>query len=445
MTTSSGVMFFFVVAMLITYVGIAVKRFHKTVAALVGAGVLTVAALALGLFEYERVYEIMQRDLNIFGVIIGTSILVDVTGKSGLFHFLSMQVIRATRGRADRVWLAVCLMSFVFTTFLTIVPAMLILSSLVLVISRSLGYKPTPLLISVAIGANSGALVTFASGLPNLVIGTAANIPYLQFLVVSAPYAVVSMVIAMWVLRRSFSADLPWRQDLEEQAELEDRIAEFDPWALVEDRRVLVRSGLILSLTIVGFALAQFLGVGVDFVAMAGGTAALLFAGEGVEETIAKVDWTVILFFAGLFLLIGAVEATGALERAAESVVDLSGGQSIPLIALLTTFSAVTSGVVDNIPVAATLIPIVRSIASLGLPVEPLWWSLIIATNLGGNATPIGSISCVIALHTLEHEEGVVVGWGEFIRIGGLVMVLQVVGGIGFLLIYNALGLFPNL
>lgn len=220
---------------------------------------------------------------------------------------------------------------------------------------------------------------------------------------------------------------------------MKDRMDEFDPWALVEDRRVLARSAVILVVTIIGFGLAQPVGVGVDFVAMAGGTAALLFAGRGVEDTINKINWTVILFFAGLFLIIGAVRATGALDRLAEGVVALSGNSVTLLVVLLGAFAGVASGVVDNIPVAATLIPIVQNITGQGVVAEPLWWALVIGTNVGGNATPIGSISCVIALYALKDEVGVVVGWGEFLRAGGLVMVVQVAVGIGYVLALHAL------
>ena len=188
--SSTWIMLLFAAVMFFTYVGVAYEPFHKNVAALCGAAVLTVLALSLGVFgEYGETHVHLAKDLNIFGVIIGTGILVGVTGKSGLFHFLSMLIVRATGGRAVRLYLAICGLTFVFVALLTIVPAILILCSLVLVICRSLNYSPKPFLVSVAISANSGALVTFANRLPNIMIGTAAGIPYVHFLLVAAPYA----------------------------------------------------------------------------------------------------------------------------------------------------------------------------------------------------------------------------------------------------------------
>ena len=439
------IMILFAVIMTATYVGVAVERFHKTVAALCGAVVLVVLSLMLGLFEYPKVYEILEEDLNIFGVIIGTGILVDVIGKSGLFHFLSMWIVRLTGGRASTLFLTLCVVTFLFVAVLTIVPAMLILTSLVLVISRSLNYKPVPLLLSVAICANSGAIATFASGLPNIMIGTAASIPYVHFLKVSLPYALISLGIAILALRFFFRADLPWKQTSEEQEALRQQIETFDPWAMVEDRKVLLRSAMILAATVLGFVFAQQLGVGMDFVAMVGATAALIFAGKGVEDAIHKVNWTVILFFMGLFIIIGCVKQTGALAWVAEQVIEFSGNRMTLLIPLLGGFSAVASSIVDNIPVAATLIPIVRDISGDAVPAEPLWWTLIICCNLGGNGTPIGSISCVIAIYALKREANEHVSWGQFLKLGGAIMVIQVIGAILYVMLSYDLGWIPDL
>jgi len=444
-TAPPWIMGLFIVIMLVTYIGVAYEGLHKTVAALLGGGLLVLLAVYLRLFDYSHIYEVLAKDLNVFGVIIGTGILVDVTGKSGLFHFLSMLIVRATGGRASLLFLAICGLTFVFVALLTIVPAVLVLCSLVLVICRSLDYSPKPFLLAVAICANSGAIVTFASGLPNIMIGTSAGIPYLQFLQVSAPYALVSLIIAVLLLRWAFRRSLPWQQDTAERARLAARIAEFDPWALVEDRWILARNAIILGLTVLGFALAQPLGLGMDFIAMAGGTAALLFAGHGVEDTIAKVNWTVILFFTGLFLVIGCVESTGVLEQLAQGVVSLAGDSPIRLIPTVCIFSSGTSAIVDNIPVAATLIPIIKSISQMGVPAEPLWWSLVLGSNLGGNGTPIGSISCVIVLHTLKKEAGISVGWGEFIKLGGLIMIVQVIGAALYLILLQTLNAYPAL
>lgn len=443
--SSHGVMLLFAFIMMITYVGVAYERFHKTVAAFCGAIVMVALGVWMGVFPYHEVYEFLKEDLNIFGVIIGTGILVEVVGKSGLFHVVGLQFVRVVGGKASRLYFSMCALTFVFVSVLTIVPAMMILSTLVFIICRTLGYKPVPLLLSVAICANSGAIATFASGLPNIMIGTAAGIPYMQFIQVSLPYAFISLVIAVVFLRFAYRNDFPWKQSAEEQLAVDEKVAALNPWGMVEDRKVLYRSAAIMLGTVIGFVFAQQLGVGMDFIAMVGGTAALLFAGKGVEDAIGKVNWTVILFFMGLFIIIGCIRHTGALTLVSNSVLEISDNKLGLLLPLICGFSAVASSIVDNIPVAATLIPIVNQISDAGLRPEPLWWALVICCNLGGNGTPIGSISCVIAIHELKSRADTHIGWGEFLKLGGLIMLIQVVGAIIYIMLLNWMDWIPDL
>ena len=214
---------------------------------------------------------------------------------------------------------------------------------------------------------------------------------------------------------------------------------------MVSDRGVLIRGAVILLLTVLGFVFSGPLGVGMDFIALAGATAALLVGGRDVEAAINKVNWTVIMFFAALFVIIGCVKRTGALDVAAGGVLEAAGDDSAVLLSLLGGFSAVASSIVDNIPVAATLIPMVQNLTGQGVAAEPLWWTLILCCNLGGNGTPIGSISCVIALYALKREADVHISWTRFLSVGGLIMLVQVVGAIVYVQWMDARGLIPDL
>ncbi|MCA8945138.1 MAG: anion permease, partial [Planctomycetes bacterium] len=168
-----------------------------------------------------------------------------------------------------------------------------------------------------------------------------------------------------------------------------------------------------LGATVIGFATAQMIGVGLDFIAMAGGMAALLFCAGDPEKAIKKVKWTVILFFVGLFVIIGCVKSTGLLEVTADSLISLGGGSTVILVSVIGVFVMLSSGFVDNIPVTATMLPILDQIAKESPALAaPLFWVLVGASNLGGNGTPIGSVSAVVALHALETDRGEKVGWG---------------------------------
>lgn len=434
------------VVLVVTFALIAFEVFHKSLAALAGAIIAVALAMGLGVYRgerpYEQVHEFIAHDLNVIGVIVGTSILVGIAGRSGLFHFIAIRLVKLTGGKPGLLLLAVAAATVGFVTFLTIAPGVLIMTSLVLVITGALDYRPTPYIMVVAICANSGALMTFASGIPTLMIGTSAGIPYVHFLVVSLPLALISAALAFAVIRFSYRRQLVVAGSAERRRE---KVAAFDEWALVKDRAIFQRSAVILGLTILGFAFAQRLGVGLDFIAFCGAAAALLFSGFDTEEAIRHVKWPVILFFVGLFVLIGTVRETGLLDVLAAGIFRLSGTSVTLATVILVPFVFITAGIVDNIPVAATMIPVVKSMIASGLPPEPLWWSLIAACNLGGNPTPVGSIAAVIALHALEKERGIRIGWGEYLRVGGLVTLLQIPLVIGYIALYRWLDFFPRL
>ncbi|HEB52980.1 MAG TPA: transporter [bacterium] len=429
--------------MLGTYALIATGRLHKLTAALLGALVCTVFGLAFGvLHEYAEVHQVLAKDIGVLGVIVGTSILVDVAGKSGLFQFLAIKIAKRAQGDPRRLFTSLLVLTVLFVSLLTIAPGTLIVVSLALVLCRTLKIDPKPYLVGIAICANSGALVTFASGICTLMIGSAANLPYAHFFVVSTPMAVLTAWVAWWVVGRCYRDQL--RADPATAGERAAAVAAFDEWAMVSDRRVFWRSAILLGLTIVGFATAQPLGIGLDFVAMAGGALAILFSGESPEDAVKKVNWTVIVFFIGLFVMIGTVEHSGLLQRAAGLLSDVSGGNVHVATVVLVLFTAVTSGIMDNIPVAATMIPIVATMAQ-ELPAAPLWWGLTIAANLGGNGTPIGSISGVIALSALQESGGGKVSWGEWFKVGALAMVLQIAVAIAWLSLFTVFDLYPEL
>jgi len=435
--------------MTLTYVAIAFDWLHKSLAAMVGAIAAVAAALTLGVFKNEAghsaydkaVHDIIGHDVGVIGVIVGTSVLVEIAGRSGLFHFLAVKIVKATGGDAVRLLVAIAAATVMFVTFLSIAPGTMIMVSLALVVTHELRLDPRPALLAIALCANSGALVTFSSGICTIMLGTAGNLPYAHFFLVTTPMALISALITVSYLRWYYRDVLV---NAASDSEREAQVAAFDEWALVKDRRLFYRSALILGGTILGFASAQRLGIGTDFVAFCGGTAALLLSGIHPDEAIRKVNWSLILFFIGLFVIIGAVQETGLLDWQARKMIELSGGDPVTTMLLIAVFVLGLSGVLDNIPVAATLIPLVRSLEAQGFDGVPLWWTLVITANLGGNSTPIGSVSSVIALNGLEKERGIKVGWGEFLRVGGGVLAIQSVVVLVYLWVYATFGLFPG-
>ena len=429
--------------MLGTYALIATGKLHKVTAALLGAILCTILGLVFGvLHEYDEIHQVLAKDIGVLGVIVGTSILVDVSGKSGLFQFLAIKIAKKAKGDPQKLFTSLVILTVLFVSLLTIAPGTLIVVSLGLVLCRTLKLEPKPYLVGIAICANSGALVTFASGICTLMIGTAASLPYGHFFIVSTPMAIATALVAWFVVKRFYREDLA--ADPATAGDRAAAVAAFDEWAMVPDRRMFWRSAVLLLLTIVGFATAQPLGIGLDFVAMAGGAAAILFSGQDPEDAVKKVNWTVIVFFIGLFVMIGTVEHSGLLQQAAGLLSDVSGGNVHIATVVLVLFTTVTGGIMDNIPVAATMIPIVATMTET-LPAAPLWWGLVISANLGGNGTPIGSISGVIALSALQESGGAKVSWGEWFKVGAVAMFFQILVVLAWLTMFTVFDLYPEL
>lgn len=437
------------VIMGLTYVVIAFDWMHKSLAAMVGALLCIATALALGVFVNEHghsaydqaVHDIIGHDIGVIGVIIGTSVLVEIASRSGLFHFLAIKIVKLTRGDSGLLLIAMVLATMLFVTFLTIAPGTMIMVSLALVVTKELKLDPKPYIMAIALAANSGALMTFSSGICTLMLGTAGNLAYSHFFLVSTPMGLISGAVTYLFIRQYYRGSIKQEMDIDLRQKLVDG---FDEWALVKDRKLFIRCAGILGATILGFASAQKLGIGIDFVAFCGATGALLVSGIYPDEAIKKVNWSLILFFVGLFLIIGAVQESGLLDWQARQMIQLAGGDATVTMLLLTVFVLLLSGVMDNIPVAATLIPLVRSMEAQGLDVVPMWWALVLSANLGGNSTPIGSVSSVIALNGLEKERQIKVGWGEFFKVGGSILLIQGVVVVGYLYLFSKWNWFPR-
>jgi Na+/H+ antiporter NhaD/arsenite permease-like protein len=430
--------------MVATYVAIAFELLHKSLAAMTGAIAAVGAAMAFRLYGdrgFEAVHDVIGHEAGVLGVLLGTSILVEIAGHSGLFHFISVKIVKKTEGDPGKLFFYLAALTVIFCTFLTIAPGTLIMVTLALAVTKELEYDPKPYVLVVAISANSGALVTFASGICTMMIGQKAGLEYLDFFRVTTPIALVTGFIAWFVVKKMYASSLAPSGDPVARAE---KVARFDEWALVDDRKVFWRCALILLATTVGFATAQTMGLGLDYIAMAGGVAALLFSGFDAEKAIKTVKWPLIVFFIGLFVIIGAVQETGLLTKLAGLIDQVSGGNALATMIIMGIFVLVLSGIVDNIPVAATLIPITMAMGEAGVDTTPLWWTLVVCSNLGGNSTPVGSVAAVIALHALEKERGVKIGWGEYIKVGGTVLVAQGAVALIYLWGFYSFDLFPE-
>jgi Na+/H+ antiporter NhaD/arsenite permease-like protein len=357
-------------------------------------------------------------DWGVITIILGSSIFVDVTSKSGLFTWIAIKLTKASRGDPLVLLVYYGAMTVVFSAVLNNVTAMIIIGSLSAVSLDRLGRgdKLLGFLLVEGLLTNVGGLLTLISSVPNIIVGTTAGIGFVTFFLKASPYVVVTTAITLWLGARLCAIH---RLAPGERAQAEARVATFDERDGIESMGFFWFGTAMLVAFIIFIAGASFEGwavgkLGMGFVAMAFALIMLIRYKAEVHRFYGAVDWDLILFFAFLFVVIHVMEQA--------QVLDLIGRGFAPIIALgeiaggalMLVVSAIASSVTDNIPLAAMLAKILSSPGFDTAADSPLWWSVIFGANLGGNLTPIGSASTLVAV-TIMHKHGVGVSFARFV------------------------------
>src|SRR5919107_3731652 len=374
----------------------AVDLVHRTPAALAG-GILLVIVGAIG--EEEAIEAVHWETL---GLLVGMMILVGILKDSGVFGYLAIKSAQAAGGRPGLVLIYLAGITAFLSAFLDNVTTVLLMFPVTLVISRILEEDPIPFLIVEVLASNIGGTATLVGDPPNIIIGTVVDgLTFTDFIVNPAPPIFVILIVTLGIVWLVHARKL--RTTDEDRKE----IMALDAASEIKDRSLLVRSGSIMSLTVIAFFLQQVTGFNPAIVALAGAAVAMFICGPEVEKVLHEVEWPTILFFVGLFVMVGTLEATGFIEMVAESLA--SASQSLAVTGLIIMWgSGFASGIVDNIPFTATMVPVIEQLAENrgydAATVEPLWWSLSLGACLGGNFTLIGASANLVVAGLVARE-----------------------------------------
>ena len=374
----------------------AVDLVHRTPAALAG-GILLVVVGAIG---QEEAVEAVHWDT--LGLLAGMMILVGILKESGIFGYLAIKSAQVAGGRPGLVLIYLAGITAVLSAFLDNVTTVLLMFPVTLVIARILEEDPIPFLIVEVLASNIGGTATLVGDPPNIIIGTVVEeLTFMDFIVNLAPPIVVILLVTLGLVWLVHGRKL--RTTEEDRKE----IMALEATEEIEDRTLLVRAGAVCAATVIGFFLQQITGLNPAIVALAGAAVAMLVCGPEVEAVLHEVEWPTILFFVGLFVMVGALESTGFIELMAHSLA--SASDSLAGTAMLVMWgSGFASGIVDNIPFTATMIPVIEGLAEArGYDVatmEPLWWSLSLGACLGGNFTLIGASANLVVAGLVARE-----------------------------------------
>lgn len=410
---------------LITYAVIVSEKIHRTVAAFVGAALVVV----LGIIDPEKAVHAI--DFNTIGLLVGMMIIVGITRQTGVFEYLAVKAAKGSKGEPIKILAALCLVTAVLSAFLDNVTTVLLIVPVTFAIAKQLELSPIPFLIAEIISSNVGGTATLIGDPPNIMIGSATGLGFMDFVFNLTPVIVVIYVLTIFFIQ------IIYRKQMITKPELQANIMKLNEQDEIKDPVLLRKCLAVLSLTVLGFILHQYVHLESSVIALSGASLLLLITREDPEHSLHVVEWPVIFFFIGLFVVVGALEEVGVIEAVAKWSLEVTGGNMVPTGMLILWLSAIASAFVDNIPFVATMIPLIQDMGRLGgiADLNFLWWSLSLGACLGGNGTVIGASANVVVIGMAE-KRGTHISFIGYMKVAFPLMLLSIVISTGYLLFW---------
>ncbi len=399
---------------LVAYALIASDRIDRTAVALAGG----LGMVILGIIDQEEAFGAI--DFNVIFLLAGMMILAGILRRTGFFQWIAIRVVRISRGEPLRLLILLSVVTAVLSAFLDNVTTVVLVVPVTLYVASVLGISPMPFLVAQILASNIGGSATLIGDPPNILIGSASGLDFTEFLVNMAPAAIIIMVVFVAL------TPLLFRRQLQGSTNGVEALLALDDSAVINDPALLRRALAVLTLTIIAFVFQGPLGLETATIALFGATVLLLVTRIDPEPAFREVDWPTLFFFVGLFMLVEGIVATGIVRAIGETLIDATGGQSVPTTIGLLWLSGIASGIVDNIPYTVTMIPVVEQLGETHIAIEPLWWSLALGACLGGNATIVGASANVVVAN-LSGRAGQPIGFLSFLRLGLIVTGLSLI------------------
>lgn len=356
----------------------------------------------------------------------GMMVMVEGMARSGFFRWLCLLLAKFVKYRSTPLFIAFMIMSAVLAMFIDSITVILFLAAVTIELARLLRFNPIPMILSEIFCANLGGSATMCGDPPNIIIGSALHLSFFDFLLNTGLIAAVSLVAIVFYFYFANRRHLKAADAVEK-----DVSAMPDPASAIVNMRDFIISIIIFAVAVVLLITHSMTGLSVATIGAGIAVITILTAGKGIKEIITKVDYKTLLFFVGLFMVVGGLEQTGVLELIASFIGTISGGNIILMCIIIIWVSAIASAFVDNIPFAATMVPVITSLAGEAIPLNTLAWSLAMGTDIGGCATPIGASANVVGT-SVAAKHGFMITWGRYCKqaVPATVIVLLISTGI---------------
>lgn len=408
--------------LILAYIFIALEKIPKVTIALLG-GALTIL---LGLVSQTKAlgdginphYFINFIDFNVIFLLVSMMVIVSITTRSGVFNWIANELLKFTKGHPVKVLCALGLFTAITSAFLDNVTTVILIMPITFAIAKKLDIDPIPFLLTEIFSSNIGGTATLIGDPPNIIIGSAGGLSFIDFVKELTPVILVIMCVVITILAFIFRKKLHASQDKM------DEVAQIDNSHTITDKALMIRSTLVLVLVILGFMLHDVTHIETCVVAMLGASILLIF--EKPNEILQDVEWNTIFFFIGLFIIIGGLEASGGIKLMAEWILKVTQGSQAATSMIILWASGVISGIIDNIPYTATMAPMLVEIEkTMGATYAyPLWWALSLGACLGGNMTIIGAAANVIVSENAA-KSGHPISFMRFLKYGIAVVAIS--------------------
>lgn len=364
------------------------EKINRMIVGIVGAALMVGLGKLLGFYSESQALAAV--DFNTLGLLLGMMILVALLEPTGFFQYLAVWAGKLSKGHPVRLLVLLGTVTTVVSMFLDNVTTIILIAPVTILICEILGINPTPFLLAEALLSDTGGVATLVGDPPNIIIGSAAGLSFNDFLIYSLPIVVVVWLTALFLLRFLFRRELAVRPRKMKAVML------LDPAEALNDRRNAQRVLIVLGGAILLFFVSHFLHISPSFVALSAAGVALVWVRPDVKKTLEHVEWSVLIFFAALFVMVGGLEAAGVLETLVRL---LERASSIPPVlfgVIIIWVVAGLSAIVDNIPITIAMVPVIQGLGAAGMDIGPLWWALAFGAGFGGNGTIIGSTANIV-------------------------------------------------
>lgn len=407
---------------LVVMLAIISEKVNRAIAAMAGA-------LLMIIFNILSVEQSLHHiDFNTIGVLIGMMLFVSVIKNSGVFEYIAILSAKKSKGDPWKIMLCFIILTAILSAVLDNVTTVLLIGPMTIVITQILNINPTPFLVTQILASNIGGTATLIGDPPNIMIGSAANLSFSDFIINLGPIVIIILFLTILCFKFMF------KKQLFVDDKSKEKILSLDEKKAIKDKPLLIKSIIMIIFILLGFVLHNVLNLESSIVALTGATIMMFIGKQDVDEILSSIEWSTIAFFGGLFVIVGGLVEVGIINSIAEYLISATSGHLVVTMLVILWLSAIISSFLDNIPFVATLIPLILTMQGQGIDVMPIWWATSLGACLGGNGTLIGA-SANIVLANVGQKNGCPISFKDYFKIGFPLMIFSIIIATIYLLI----------